>query len=423
VTAPVAIVLAGGAARRFWPLKDKLLLEFAGRSLLELHLDALREQGWRRLVVVCGPDARERVDQIVARKPDLEANVVVQAEPLGMADALLSAGPVLDRLAAASVYVTQAHDLVAPELHGRMLAEWGRRGDGLAGLIAAASVTSYFPGGYLRLDGNRVTAVVEKPGAGNEPSNLVTIVAHVIGDWPALRDRLVAAAAAGDRDDAYERALSALMPEQEFRPVRYEGRWRALKYPWQLLDVMEELLARWTANPELLGAGYVLREDGVLVGQDVRVFPGGQVAAPALIGHGSVIGNNALVRGSIVGPNCVVGFGSEVARSYLGAGVQLHHNYVGDSVLGDRSLLGWGVTTANFRLDGRSVPSLVGGERLDTGREKLGLILGAGSKIGVNTSTMPGVKIGAGALVGPNLSVTRDVEDGARLLEGARGRV
>jgi acetyltransferase-like isoleucine patch superfamily enzyme len=48
---------------------------------------------------------------------------------------------------------------------------------------------------------------------------------------------------------------------------------------------------------------------------------------------------------------------------------------------------------------------------------KLGLVLGEGTKIGVNTSTMPGVKIGAGAMVGANLRVTRDLPDRARLLD------
>jgi bifunctional UDP-N-acetylglucosamine pyrophosphorylase/glucosamine-1-phosphate N-acetyltransferase len=56
----------------------------------------------------------------------------------------------------------------------------------------------------------------------------------------------------------------------------------------------------------------------------------------------------------------------------------------------------------------------IGGERLDTGRMKLGLVLGAGSRLGVNTSTMPGVKIGAGAIVGANLRVSRDLPDAAR---------
>jgi bifunctional UDP-N-acetylglucosamine pyrophosphorylase/glucosamine-1-phosphate N-acetyltransferase len=60
---------------------------------------------------------------------------------------------------------------------------------------------------------------------------------------------------------------------------------------------------------------------------------------------------------------------------------------------------------------------MFGGERLDSGRMKLGLVLGAGTKIGVNTSTMPGVKIGAGALIGPSIKVVRDVPDGARVLD------
>ncbi len=226
------------------------------------------------------------------------------------------------------------------------------------------------------------------------------------------------------QDDAYERALSSLMRERDFRPVVYEGRWQGLKYPWHVLDVMDLMLERWTAGKESPGEDYTLNEDGVFMGRDVRLFPGSHVVGPALIGHGCVIGHNALVRGSIVGPRSVVGFGCEVARSFLGEGVELHHNYAGDSVLGARSSMGYGATTANFRLDGRTVPSVIGGERLDTGREKLGLVLGEGTKIGVNTSTMPGVKIGAGALIGPNLRIARDVPDGARVLnDGEYGRL
>jgi bifunctional UDP-N-acetylglucosamine pyrophosphorylase/glucosamine-1-phosphate N-acetyltransferase len=196
----------------------------------------------------------------------------------------------------------------------------------------------------------------------------------------------------------------------------YEGRWAALKYPWHLLDVMEMLFERWASGAESPGPDYT-EKDGVWYGRDVKVYNGGFAAAPALLDHGAVIGNNALVRSSIVGPNSVVGFGSEVARSYLGAHVELHHNYVGDSVFGNNSSMGWGATTANFRLDGRTVPSRVRQERVDSGRMKLGLMLGEGAKIGVNTSLMPGVKIGAGAIVGANLRVSRDIPDGARLLD------
>jgi bifunctional UDP-N-acetylglucosamine pyrophosphorylase/glucosamine-1-phosphate N-acetyltransferase len=197
-----------------------------------------------------------------------------------------------------------------------------------------------------------------------------------------------------------------------------------LKYPWHVLDVMDQLFERWSRGNETPGPEYEQREDGVFVGREVRIFPGAHVVPPALLDHGAVVGHNALVRGSIVGRKSVVGFGSEVARSYLGDGVELHHNYVGDSVLDDDSSMGYGAVTANYRLDGRTVPMLVGKERIDTGRMKLGAIIGAGARLGVNASTMPGVKIGPGAILGPNLRLTRDLQAGARYLtERPRGRV
>jgi bifunctional UDP-N-acetylglucosamine pyrophosphorylase/glucosamine-1-phosphate N-acetyltransferase len=298
-----------------------------------------------------------------------------------------------------------------------MLRAWQQGRPGTAGLIAAARVNSYFPGGYLTLSGERVTGIVEKPGPGNEPSDLVNLVAHVFSSGRALLHSLERESAESGNDDAYERAVSSLLADSEIRAQVYEGRWQALKYPWQTLDVMDMLLDLWMRGVESPGEGYDQREDGVFIGRNVRIFPGAHVVAPSLIGHDCVIGHNALVRGSIVGPRSVVGFGSEVARSYLGEGVELHHNYVGDSVMDRETSMGYGATTANYRLDGRTVPSMVAGQRVDSERMKLGMILGAGTRIGVNTSTMPGVKLGGGGIIGPMLKVTRDVPDGERVLD------
>jgi UDP-N-acetylglucosamine diphosphorylase / glucose-1-phosphate thymidylyltransferase / UDP-N-acetylgalactosamine diphosphorylase / glucosamine-1-phosphate N-acetyltransferase / galactosamine-1-phosphate N-acetyltransferase len=350
-----------------------------------------------------------------------EARVVVQAEARGMADAVLTASSALESMGEGAVYVTQAQDVVDQELHRSVLGAWARRIDGQFATMAAARVIDYFPGGYLTVDNDRILSVAEKPGAGNEPSDLVNLVAHCFASWKTLVATIEDESSAADgQDDAYERALARLMAERDFRAVVYEGRWAALKYPWHVLEVMEMLLERWTMGLESPGPDYEQREDGVFVAPDVRIFPGAHVVAPALIGPGAVIGHNALVRGSIIGPGAVVGFGSEVARSYVGEGVELHHNYVGDSVLASHSSMGFGATTANFRLDGKTVPAFAAEERLDTRRDKLGLILGEGAKIGVNTSTMPGVKIGAGAMVGPGIRISRDVPDGERVMDEER---
>jgi bifunctional UDP-N-acetylglucosamine pyrophosphorylase/glucosamine-1-phosphate N-acetyltransferase len=52
---------------------------------------------------------------------------------------------------------------------------------------------------------------------------------------------------------------------------------------------------------------------------------------------------------------------------------------------------------------------VIKGVREDTGRIKLGAIIGAGVKTGVNVSIMPGVKIGSNSWILPGVTVYRDV--------------
>ncbi len=82
-----------------------------------------------------------------------------------------------------------------------------------------------------------------------------------------------------------------------------------------------------------------------------------------------------------------------------------------DSVIAERVNLAAGVVTANFRQDGACVKSTVKGERIDTGRTKLGSIVGAGTFIGIHADLMPGTKVGAHAVVGPSTIVRCDVAD------------
>jgi bifunctional UDP-N-acetylglucosamine pyrophosphorylase/glucosamine-1-phosphate N-acetyltransferase len=70
-----------------------------------------------------------------------------------------------------------------------------------------------------------------------------------------------------------------------------------------------------------------------------------------------------------------------------------------------------GMVTANFRADAGSVKSAVKAQRVDTGRSKLGAVIGAGSFICVGAMLMPGVKIGEGCIIGPLTLVLEDVPD------------
>ena len=151
----------------------------------------------------------------------------------------------------------------------------------------------------------------------------------------------------------------------------------------------------------------------VYIEDNVKVFDNAVIQGPAYIGAGTVIGNNAFVRESHIGQNCVIGFGSEVALSYIGNDVWLHNNYIGDSVIGNDAAFGAGAVTGNYRLDGGNVKVSAREGKMDTGRNKLGLIAGDHVRVGINTSFMPGVKVGANSFVGAGIMVSEDIPEGS----------
>ena len=72
-------------------------------------------------------------------------------------------------------------------------------------------------------------------------------------------------------------------------------------------------------------------------------------------------------------------------------------------------------TTANLRIDQGPVWSWIKGDKVNTGRDKLGLIAGKRAFIGVNVMTMPGIKVGRDSEIGPTTVVSRDVPDRTRI--------
>ena len=161
----------------------------------------------------------------------------------------------------------------------------------------------------------------------------------------------------------------------------------------------------------------------MVIEDGAKVFEGAVIKGPCYIGKNVIVGNNTMIRESDIEEGCVTGFNSDITRSYIGANSWFHTNYIGDSVIEDNFGMGSGAVLANLRLDDHTIrvkvgdPSTSSGqEDLDSGRHKLGLIAGKGSRVGVNASTMPGVKIGSNSLVGPGVTLYHDVEDNKKIL-------
>ncbi|MEK7591052.1 MAG: NTP transferase domain-containing protein [Patescibacteria group bacterium] len=393
------ILLLGGRSKRFWPLREKSLFPVCGVTLLEHQLNALSRAGFKDVTIVGGA---HNLSAIRSQFPKLQA-VKQEDLDLGMQGALLSALP---KIKDKPVLIISGNDVTDSSAFQALknAATKGR------GAVLAKKVKRYFPGGYLTVKAGRVRSVVEKPGEGKEPSDLINIVAHIHPSASKLLAEL--RKHRSERDDGYERALTALAQDTEYRAVPYNGFWQPVKYPWHLLDLLPHFLEtyakRFKGGKATIHRTAVI-EGKVTIGSGVRVLPHATIVGPATIGDNTIIGTNALVRGSSVGRGSVIGYGTEIKGSILGDGVWTHMAYIGDSVVGSNVAFGGGCTTGNFRLDESEIASVVDGEKIPTGRTKFGAVLGEGVRLGIQVGINPGVKICGGSFIAGGVYLEEDV--------------
>ena len=175
-------------------------------------------------------------------------------------------------------------------------------------------------------------------------------------------------------------------------------------YPWQALAGISDLIRQLGSE---LGSDYEQRAPEGWVHKTAVVAPTAYLGGPCIIGAATEVRHGAFIRGSaLVGENCVVGNSVELKNVILFDNVQTpHYNYVGDSILGYRSHMGAGSITSNVKSDKTPVVIRCGEEQMDTGRKKVGAMLGDYVEVGCNSVLNPGTVIGRGSHVYPLSSV------------------
>jgi len=180
--------------------------------------------------------------------------------------------------------------------------------------------------------------------------------------------------------------------------------------PWLLLgDPLDEILAglpssdiRGQLSPDVHLVG-----DQIVICPGARIHPGVVLEGPVFIGQDVEVRPGAYLRGGVwIGDKCVVGANTEIKRAILLRHAKAPHlNYVGDSILGMDVNLGAGTILSNFRHDGGYIRIPSDGHRLETGRRKLGAILGDGVLTGCNSVLHPGVVVGRGTQIYPGVQL------------------
>ena len=179
-------------------------------------------------------------------------------------------------------------------------------------------------------------------------------------------------------------------------------------YPWEALAGISELIRALGA--QLPEDEFDRIGEDVWIAKDATVFATAYIHGPCIIGHRTEVRQCAFIRGSaLVGDNCVVGNSTELKNVILFDNVQVpHYNYVGDSILGYKAHMGAGSITSNVKSDKLLVVIHNEGEEIETGRKKVGALIGDGVEVGCNSVLNPGTVVGRDSNIYP-LSCVRGV--------------
>jgi bifunctional UDP-N-acetylglucosamine pyrophosphorylase/glucosamine-1-phosphate N-acetyltransferase len=260
-------------------------------------------------------------------------------------------------------------------------------------------------------DEKYIKKIVEKPKPEEAPSNLANAGIYVLPTEIFAKARETSASQRGEWE--ITDAVSLLINENRtFLAVKLSHNdWLDVGRPWDLLEADYWALDRMQHKVSGTVENGATIVGPVTVKEETRIRSGTYIEGPAFIDQESDIGPNCYIRPyTSIGKKVRIGNACEIKASMIMDSVHIGHlSYVGDSVIGEKCNLGAGTITGNYRLDGGSIKMMVKDKVIDSGRRKLGAILGDNVKTGIGALLMPGVKVGCNSWIGPNVVVYRDV--------------
>lgn len=399
------VILSAGASSRFWPLASTHHKAFyrvgTGKTILEETVSGILEEF----------DSVSEISLVVApRDFDLavklfndndKVKVYVQETPTGAGQGLLEA---LKGDFSGKFMLTTGDKINA----GKILKKLA--GEDLAVALRKTKDPKHY--GIVKLEGDRIKSVTEKPDEESSPSENKITSAYLLDSsfLPLVQKHT---------EDHYslEKALDEFVKKNDVKGVFVdEIEDTRLKFPWDLLDINQKIQSRKSMqfiDPSAQISKTSVIDGPVYIDKNARVLDFVKIVGPAYIGENALVGDFCLVRkNSYIDKNVTIGSYSEIKNSLIYEGTTVHRNYIGDSVMDENSKIGAGTILANRRNDRGEIKSMIKGELISSGLDFLGAFIGAGAKTGANSAVMPGRKIGKNANIWPGKVVLEDVPDG-----------
>ena len=410
-----AIILTAGEGTRMRPLtitKPKTMLQVGGKPILQYNIESLRDAGINDITLVVGYH-EEVIRNHFKDGTDFGVKIkyVTQEQRLGTAHAI---GSTRENVSGKFI-ILNGDIIVDPILITHLMDSYNSKKARSMLVLTEVDDPSSF--GVVELEGERIIRIVEKPPKEEAPSNLINAGIYLFDDEIFDAIDLTHKSLRGE----YEITDSIQIQMDNGEDVlglKSKNNWIDIGRPWELLDVNEHFLKDLETDIQGEIEDGVTIHGPVVIGKNSIVRSGCYIMGPVYIGENCDIGPNTFMRKhTSIGDGVSVGNAVELKNSIIMDNTNVNHlSYVGDSIIGSECNIAAGTNIANLRFDNGNVKVNVKGDKIDSGRRKMGVVFGDGVKTGINSSFNPGVKIGVNSRIGAGAIVSKDLESNKILI-------
>ena len=386
-----AVVLAAGEGTRLRPLtrnRPKPMLPAANRPILEHVFDALVEAGVAEIVAVVGYK-RDRVQNHFGPSyRDVPITYATQSKQLGSGHALLQARTAVD----GPMLVVNGDRLVDAGTIDAVASMHSETGDTSIAVVERQETRRY---GAVEVHDGYISELVEKPRDGDYRLINGGVYAFspdifkAIDDTPRRSGEL-----------ALTDTLERLIDQDQVRAVEVDGMWVDATYPWDLLAVSSEVLARGRITE-------ANSTDNVWIADSARVHQDAVLQGPAVVSPDCEVGPDAVIGpNTALGRNVTVGANATIQRSVIDADTRIDPgSTLIDTVTGQDVHLGASTVVPAGPADVRVGNRIFEDERL-------------GAVIADRVTALGSVSLTPGSLVGPNATLDTGVTVRENVSEG-----
>lgn len=411
-----AIILSAGEGSRMRPLtltKPKTMLPVAGKPIIQYNIESLRDNGITDILLIVRYK-EEIVRNYFGDGSDFGVNISykTQKDFLGTANAISYGEDFIDD----SIIVLNGDIILDDEIIHEIIKKYNYLSPDTLMLLTEVEDPSAF--GVVEIENGNIKNIVEKPKREEAPSNLVNAGIYIFNK--DIFDK-ICETEISERGE-YEITDSVSLQIEDNKTVighKTSKDWIDVGRPWELIEVNEELIGK--LKTEIKGtveAGAVIHGE-VFLDEGSVIKAGVYIEGNVYIGKNCDIGPNSYIRGNTYfGDKVHVGNAVEIKNSIIMENTNVSHlSYVGDSVIGSNCNIAAGTNIANLRFDNATIKTKIKNQKIDSGRRKLGAIIGDSVKTGINSSFSPGVKVGHNSTIGSGVLLYEDLPSDTRVLE------